>query len=262
MYGISKKNYMDKISISCKCTTAGRVHLLEELLYSFLHQKYEGQSELVIVNDYEHQTLHFSDSRVRIFNCNPFPTIGHKENFAIEQCRFDNIAVFDDDDWAEPNHLENINKYLPGYGLLHWNNGVFWNKDRIVALRCLGNSGICYTKEAWIGAGRYPLGNAGSDMDFVINIQKAGFKVSRAAPENKDASWWYRWGMNNYNQSGMGHDKNNQENILIRHKRYLEDLRIKGKIPTGDIELVPRRNADYTHLLKDFVQKHNNNGVQ
>lgn len=244
---------MNKIPISCKCTTAGRVHLLEELIQAFLNLDYDGDYELVIVNDYIHQTLHFDHPGVRVFNCEPFETIGHKENFAIEQCKFDNIAIFDDDDYCSPNHLDNVNKYLPGHGLLHWNKGVFWNKDRIITLRCLGNSGICYTKEAWKGAGRYPLGNAGSDMDFVTNIQKAGFKVSRAVPDDKDVSWWYRWGMNNYNQSGMGHDNNNEENIIIRHARFLEGERRAGRIPTGDIELKPHLNMDYEGLLNKYL---------
>ena len=75
------------INISCKCITYGRVDTLEEALYSFLIQEYQGDSELVIVNDYPLQKLHFDHPRVKIFNLDTtFETIGDKENFAIENC--------------------------------------------------------------------------------------------------------------------------------------------------------------------------------
>ena len=71
--------------ISAKCITYGRVDTLEELIYSFLNQDYEGWSELIIVNDYPLQTLIFDHPKVKIFNLKEtFSTIGAKENFAIE----------------------------------------------------------------------------------------------------------------------------------------------------------------------------------
>jgi hypothetical protein len=70
--------------------TYGRIDLLEESLYSFLNQNYEGDSELVIVNDYPLQNIIFDHPKVRIYNINhTFETIGDKENFSAE-----NFALF------------------------------------------------------------------------------------------------------------------------------------------------------------------------
>ncbi|MCL4258972.1 MAG: glycosyltransferase family 2 protein, partial [Anaerolineales bacterium] len=45
--------------VSCICPTYGRVELLEEAIESFLRQDYPGQKELIVLNDYAGQTLHF-----------------------------------------------------------------------------------------------------------------------------------------------------------------------------------------------------------
>jgi hypothetical protein len=68
------------LPISCKCITYGRVDLLEESLYSFLNQNYDGDSEMLIVNDYPEQKLYFDHPKVRIINLDKtFETIGEKE---------------------------------------------------------------------------------------------------------------------------------------------------------------------------------------
>ena len=86
--------------ISCKCITYGRTDLLVESLHSFLLQDYpKDKCELVIVNDYPLQKLHYPHPQVRIYNLDEtFPLIGEKENYAIERCKGPLIAVWDDDD--------------------------------------------------------------------------------------------------------------------------------------------------------------------
>ncbi|MEM5811097.1 MAG: glycosyltransferase family A protein, partial [Candidatus Aenigmatarchaeota archaeon] len=100
------------MKISCKTITHGRPHLLEEALFSFLNQDWDGDAELVIVNDCPYQTLHFEHPKVRIENFkNIFPTIGEKENYTVEICTSDIIVTWDDDDIAMPWHFKNIKKY-------------------------------------------------------------------------------------------------------------------------------------------------------
>ena len=108
--------------LSCKMITYGRVEYLEESLQSFLNQDYDGEKELVIINDYPEQKLIFDHPDVRIFNLDyTFPTIGDKENFAVSQCKGDTIIVWDDDDLALPNHLKNIG--LDNQPFIHHNRG-------------------------------------------------------------------------------------------------------------------------------------------
>ncbi len=243
--------------ISCKCITYGRVDLLEESLYSFLNQDYYGDNEMLIVNDYPEQKLYFSHPRVRIINCDKtFSTIGEKENFAVENCKYNTIAVWDDDDIALSNHLFNIDSFFPGYDLLHWHKGVFVNNNVIEGITGLGNSGIVYTKDIWEKAGRHALENAGYDMTFVMNLTKnLKCKIISAAPSSTEVSWMYRWGGNSYHMSGAGTDTPDRENILIRHARHIERLKNDGKIPIGDIELVPRWNVNYKELLTEYLKR-------
>lgn len=245
------------IPISCKCITYGRVDLLEESLYSFLNQEYDGDSEMVIVNDYPEQKLYFDHPRVRIINLDKtFNTIGEKENFAVEECKYNTIAVWDDDDIALPNHLSNINKYFPEYDLLHWTKGAAVNFKKIDALHNLGNSGIVYTKEIWEKSGKHELENAGYDMSFVVKIKhKYKCKFINASPSDDEVSWMYCWGGRSYHMSGQGKDTPDKENVIVRHSKHIEKLKNEGKIPIGDIELKPKWNIDYKQLLIDFLKK-------
>jgi hypothetical protein len=248
-----------KLPISCKCITYGRVDLLEESIYSFLNQDYDGDKEMVIVNDYPEQRLYFDHPNVRIINLDKtFNTIGEKENFAVTNCKYNTIAVWDDDDIALTNHLENINKYFPGYDLLHWKNGAAVNHGKIDALHSVGNSGIVYTKEIWERSGKHELENAGYDMSFVIKIKKDyKCKVINADPSDDEVSWMYLWGGRSYHMSGRGCDSTNKENILIRHKRHIDKLKDDGKIPIGDIILQPKWNVDYKKLLHKYINENN-----
>lgn len=244
------------IPISCKCITYGRIDLLEESLYSFLNQEYDGDSEMVIVNDYPEQKLYFDHPKVKIINVDKtFDTIGEKENFAVENCNYNTIAVWDDDDIALSNHLSNINKYFPSHDLLHWQKGAFVNYKKIDALTSLGNSGIIYTKEIWERSGKHELENAGYDMSFVIKIKNQyKCKVVNADPPDDEVSWMYLWGGRSYHMSGLGTDTPDRENVVMRHSKHIDNLKNSGKIPIGDIELVPKWNTDYNQLLKDHLK--------
>jgi hypothetical protein len=244
--------------ISAKMITYGRVEFLEESLHSFLLQNYPGEKELVIVNDYPLQKLVFDHPDVRIYNLDEtFKTIGEKENYAIERCSGELIAVWDDDDVALSNHLSNIAKFWrPDANILHWENGVFYNEPNITSIMGLGNSGIVYSKKAWEAIGKSPIENAGGDMTLVVALQKLSREgLVLASPTNEECSWFYIWGGRGYHQSGQGTDTADKPNIIQRHSEYIENLRRKNLIPTGDIQLNPHWNKDYAQMLKDYVSK-------
>jgi len=243
--------------ISAKCITYGRVHFLEESLHSFLQQDYPGPKEMIIVNDYPLQTLVFDHPEVKIINVQEtFPTIGDKENFALQHCNGELIAVWDDDDVAMPNHMSNIYKYFSqGANLLQWSRGVLFNGDKIEAITGLGNSGIVYTKKIWEELGGHPLENAGYDMTFVQAIHAKG-GVVHAGPPDDEVSWFYMWGGRGYHMSGLGTDDASRPNAIQRHSAYVEAQRVRGQIPTGVVNLVPKWNRPYSEILKNY-----NNGT-
>lgn len=250
--------------ISCKMMTAGRVHLLEEALYSFLNLKGVEKSELIIVNDYPYQNLIFDHPQVKIVNFTElFPTIGEKDTYTHDLCQGDIIAVFDDDDIALPNHLENIDKYLQDNDIIHWGMGGFYNerigKTPLIEFTQLGNSGIVYPKDSYIKVGKSPIINEGYDRVLVDNLHKLNNKVGYAVPQPKDISWIYRWAtptknsVGCYHLSGGGDFVEGREDIRIRNFKYLEGLRKKGKLPVGDIHLKPKWKYNYIDLVKSHL---------
>lgn len=243
--------------ISCKMITYGRVDTLVEALHSFLIQDYpEDKCELIIVNDCPFQTLVFDHPQVKIFNLKEtFPTIGEKENYAIERCKGELIAVWDDDDIALSNHLSNIAHYYEDdVNIIHWANGVYYNTPNITALTTLGNSGVVYTKDAWLKIGGSPIMNAGGDMVLVKAIQALPGKTILASPEDKYVSWFYMWGGRGYHQSGMGTDTPDRDNIITRHSKFIENERRNKRIPEGNINLIPKWKYDYQEMLNNFIK--------
>lgn len=251
--------------ISCKTITYGRVHLLEEALEAFLRQEYPGGKEMIIVNDYPLQKLVFDHPDVHIFNMDyTFATIGGKENFATEQCKGNIICQWDDDDVALPNHLSNVAKYFKeGTNLLQWHRGIFYNEPRISAISGLGNAGMVYSKSVWKELGGYPLENAGHDMSFVMKIRTLfpSTYVS-AAPPDDEVSFMYMWGGRGYHLSGQGTDTPDRPDVILRHGEYIEGLRQRGLIPTGEIQLSPHWNKDYEKMLTDYVGKDKSDSSQ
>ena len=242
--------------ISCRCITYGRVNTLEEAIYSFLNQNYPGGKELIIVNDYPLQKLKFDHPEVHIYNIDSvFPTIGDKENFTIEKCKYDIIALWDDDDISLSNHLTNISKYFTKEAaLLHWQRGILFNRPKIEAITSLGNAGMVYRKSIWENIGYYPLENAGYDTTFVNKIlSNFPNNIIKASPPDNEVSCIYYWGHRSYHMSGLGADDETRPNVIQRHTEYIENERIKGNIPTGDILLNPNWEVDYAQLLKEYI---------
>lgn len=245
-------------SISCKTLTFARVNLLEETLQSFIQQDYPGESELVIVNDYPLQKLIFDHPRVKIFNLNEtFATLGEKENFATEQCKFNIIAQSDDDDVFLPNHLRNINQwFVPNTDVMLWHRGIYYNEPNITAITGIGNAGSVYSKSTWKKLGGYAVENAGHDMSFLMKIRSMpNVNYVVAAPLDEEVSFFYMWAGRGFHASGAGTDTPDRPNIIQRHGEHIESLRRQGLIPTGEIVLQPRWNHNYSQMLKDYVRK-------
>ncbi len=55
--------------------------------------------------------------------------------------------------------------------------------------------------------------------------------------------------------SGQGHDKPGKPNAIQRHSAHIEQLRFHGKIPVGNVQLVPKWKYDYVEMLEQFNKK-------
>jgi len=255
----NKTSTSKPIPSSNLCLTYGRPHLIVEALYSYLMQDYDGDSEFLIINDAPFQKYYFDHPNVRIINLDKtFDKWGAKEDFGINECKYETVQQMDDDDiMIQPIHMQNVNKYFTkGSALLHWFNAVFMHGDAIAAIRPIGNSGIVFSKDAVKAVGGYPHHNCGADMLLTDTINSRGLKVQRPEPPDSEVSFAYRWGQDNYNCSGLGADFDRPEDdqIIARHTRYINHLVKNGSMPTGRIDLKPYWRFDYTQMLKDFLK--------
>lgn len=250
---------MKLVKLLWKTTTYGRIHTLEETLYSFINQDNLDSCEMIIVNDYPLQELIFDHPKVRIFNIKEsFKTIGEKDNFCIEKSDADIICTCDDDDLYMPNHNTNIRTYFDySKGILHW-IGVYYNSPDITSIEFIGNSGMVYSREVWNKVGKHPIENAGGDSTFSDSVHKIyGYKIGD--PLDTQVSAWYRWNLPQnggiYHQSGNGKDVEGKPSIIQRHSEHIEKLRKKGLVPTGKIVLKPHWNKRYDLMLQEFINK-------
>lgn len=238
--------------------------MLEEAIESFLKQDYpQDRCELIVVNDFPLQTLKLTQDipNIHIYNLDiTFSTIGEKENYAIERCKGELIAVWDDDDIAMPNHLSTINEYFTeDKDLLHWERGVFYNYPNITNIEFIGNSGIVYRKDAWEKIGKSPLENAGGDMTLVNKLTSLkDNNIIFASPEIP--TWFYRWHLPSiygdcYHQSGLGTDNEERMNVVQRNAIHIYKLAKQNIIPTGEIILKPNWNTDFKILLDKYIEK-------
>jgi len=243
------------LKISCKCITNARVKTLEESIYSFLNQEYDGERELIIVNDCEFQELKFDHPDVKIFNIkNRFETLGEKENFTIDQCKYPIIAVWDDDDVALPNHLSNINKWFKDCDLLSWKKGALLHGSKISKITSVGQSGIVYTKKIWEDVGKHEKMSYGYDTAFIQKINKHKGRKVLADPDDSDVSWFYMWGGRSYHLSGIPKKENQDQALEIYRQHTLKQLN-NGEIPSGIIELEPKWKVDYMEILKNYLHE-------
>ena len=98
--------------ISVLTLTYQRHQFLEEAMYSFLHQSYDGEREMVIINDSPTVEYRIDIPNIKVINLNKrFSSVGKKLEFGFTQCSGEYIYRLDDDDLLAPWALELQNEY-------------------------------------------------------------------------------------------------------------------------------------------------------
>ncbi|MCB0207680.1 MAG: glycosyltransferase [Anaerolineae bacterium] len=253
--------------VSCICPTYGRVDVLEEAIYSFLKQDYRGSKELIILNDFEQQTLVFDHPEVRIIN---FPkrlrTLGEKYKAAVGLCSHDLIFVWHDDDIYLPHRLSYAVKQIygnntrPDFNLKKHKS--FFRPDKVLVWNgqqlsgpAVGrfHGGSSWTRALFASVRGYAHINYGYDEELETQFEKdpQDILISDILPE--DIYYIYRQGGNNtYHLSDFASDGAGNE--YDRVAAFVQCQAEQGKIKQGHIELEPRWQTDYTHLVRDFLQ--------
>jgi hypothetical protein len=236
------------------CLTFARPkRLLEEAVYSFLNQDYAGEKELLVLNDFEHQTIGFGHPQVTVVNLAPrFHTVGEKRNAAAALCRYDLLAVWDDDDIYLPHRLSfSVSHYDEGKRFFKPSKAFILN-DGVVSgpKRALFHSGGLWHRSLFDQVGGYAPMDAGEDREIegrfaaVIGTAKDYDEI-----QPSEIYYLYRWsGTESYHLSDFGPGED-------QIAGYARSALAEGAIESGQIVLNPHWAMDYSQLAASAVTR-------
>lgn len=246
--------------VSCICLTYARPGLLEEGIEAFLRQDYAGPKELIVLNDYEQQTLAFEHPEVRVINLpKRLRTVGEKMNLAVALAAHDLLFVWDDDDLYLPHRLTfSVRNFDPAKGFFKTEYAWLWNKGVLSGPeKNLFHAGSCFSRALFDAVRGYPAEGSGYDQVFEGQLARA-FRGS-IAPFNdiklEEIYYIYRWGgIGSYHMSVYGAYRPNANIGHQEVEKYVQQRVQKGEIRQGYIELTPQWKTDYQKLVDDYIQ--------
>lgn len=239
-----------KPKVSCYCPTYGKSKLLEEAIYSFLNQDYDGEKELVILNDLVDQTLIFDHPQVKIINSKQriYP-LGKKLNECLSYCSGEYIFVWDDDDiyfpWKISFSINNINKD----GIFHTNQAFFEEINKTLSIsKNLFHSNLCMHKNIWEKNNYIESDVIALDV-FLFNKINYLYKNISKIISDEDIFYIYRWSStSNYHGSFF------KENVSLNVAKYVDQKILNKTEPVGNIVLNPQWKNDYFQARKNCLQ--------
>jgi glycosyltransferase involved in cell wall biosynthesis len=239
---------MPNPKVSCYCATYGRTQLLEEAVYSFLMQDYDGEKELIILNDFSEQTIFYDHPEIKIINSkeriNP---LSKKFNECISYCSGEYIFVWEDDDIYLPWKISLSIKRLNSDGIFHTGD-AFFNTDKDLLSVCsnLHHSSLCMSSKCWQSIGNYTVSETDKcNLDVVLfdKISKIYGNVSQFV-KPQDIFYIYRFGSTQDYHSSMFPD-NSETNVSDQARLHVQNKIKENKEPTGKIFLSPNWKYDY-----------------
>jgi glycosyltransferase involved in cell wall biosynthesis len=222
--------------------TYGRKHLLEEAIQSYLSQEFDGESELLIINDEVGVEYVYNHPNVRIIN-HPqrFSSVGKKLEFGFKQAKYDWVYRLDDDDLLTQWALQLSHHYIntnPDCDIVRCQKHYFFSNNRFEGLSDSINNGNCYSKK-FINRIEFP--DVSGDEDNTITFHRGG---KLHIGDLGLYTMIYRWGMGTYHISAMGNYVDNS---------HIYNTTDKTLIPNkGIIELEPKFLNDYYTQLPEL----------
>ncbi|HEX9921827.1 MAG TPA: glycosyltransferase [Anaerolineae bacterium] len=239
--------------------TYARPTLLEEAIYSFLQQDYNGPKELLVLNDYEQQILAVDHPQVRVINVPVrFRTIGEKTNVAVALASHKLLFVWDDDDIYLSHRLTfSVEKLETGKGFFKPNKAWLWNNNLLCGPeKNLFHAGSWWSRDLFDAVRGYVADGPGQDAVFEACLEQkfpGSTKPYDIKPE--EIYYIYRWGgTGSYHLSGFG---DYQPGKNVGHDEvaaFVQQQVDRGEIPQGSITLQPHWKFDYQQLVSDYLQ--------
>jgi glycosyltransferase involved in cell wall biosynthesis len=241
------------------CPTFGRPqHILEETVHSFLQQDYRGEKELVLLNDFDRQIIHFEHPEVRVVNVSTrFSTLGDKRNALAALCLNDFLCVWDDDDIYLPHRLTySIAMYETEKRFFKPSLAFLLNGTRVGGPAAnLFHGAAMWHRSLLDEVGGYRNLNCGEDMALELDFERViGADKNYDEIKPSDIYYLYRWeGTGSYHLSGFGEDvigQSGTDKVLEFVTHQIDQC----LVPTGDVELQPRWRFDYGQIAQDYTR--------
>lgn len=219
--------------------TYGRKELLEEAIQSYLMQDWDGDSELLIVNDEVGVHYLIDNPKIRIINSTiRFSSVGKKLEWGLKEAKGDWVYRLDDDDLLTPWALSTTNKYIesnPDVDIVRCQKHYFFSHNKFEGFADSINNGNCYSKE-FINRIEFP--NVSGDEDNKITFHSGGTIYTG---DTGRYTMIYRWGMGTYHISAMGNYSDNSHIYAITDSTIDKDK--------GSYTLKPKFKNDYYSQL-------------
>jgi glycosyltransferase involved in cell wall biosynthesis len=229
------------------CPTYGRVGLLEESIESFIRQDYQGEKELVVVNDLPEQELFLHDCppNIRVINLRARCTnLGHKRNTVAEHCAGDLIMTWSDDDIHLPSRISNNVAAHSLGGYVTEGRYVFLHGERSKCVEERMCGPFLMGRSAFWDFGGIPDADNGEDLLFLNKVTQS-LKMTTAPGTN----YIYRWDTGRFHASQ--HDK--KEGAWETYRHLVLQSIASGAEPSGLIPLKPTWRQDYSALALTFL---------
>lgn len=230
--------------------TYQRSYILEEAIESFLCQNFDGEREMLIINDSSTVEYVFEHPNVRIINVkNRFKSIWEKLKFGIDQAKYDYIYRLDDDDlltpWALKNSWEDITNNSD-HEVYRSNGHYLFVHNKFIKVTDNINNGNIYTKK-YIEKIIPLMTNISFGEDAKMTFD---FNANIYTSTREEKTMIYRWGMETYHISGMGTTDN--EEVLTRTDMLVSDIakQRNSEVEHGVVYLTPHFKEDYYSSLK------------
>ena len=242
---------MPNPKVSCYCATYGRTKLLEEAIHSFLIQDYDGQKELVILNDFSEQTLFFDHPDIKIYNYKEkIIKLGYKFNECVKYCTGEILFPWEDDDIYLSNRISfSVNKMISNNTKIFHTRNAFYeqsyknicNSFDYYNAYLLHHANLAIHKDVFEKSGGYHESDR-IDLD-VISTDKF-FSSQKYVSEEIDIKdfFYINRGLTteSYHATWLSHGK---EGISKEAEKYIEES--KKNIVLGDCYLNPHWKYDY-----------------
>jgi glycosyltransferase involved in cell wall biosynthesis len=234
-------------SISCICPTFGRLELLEESLECFLRQDYDGQKELLIINDQPGVEYRFEHPEVKILNTKErFNNLGEKMNFSRRLRKYEVMVPWPDDDIHLPHTLTTYADGLGGNDCYYFSGYWFALGNKIDKWVYGSACGMIILKSEFFDkTGGYPSLSVAEDvgMRHIIHLLNGKTRTETISPEN--GFFVYRWGTGYYHISG------------IDPKKAWDYCGAEAdkNLPSGIYYLNPNWKENYIELCREYGKK-------